>query len=59
MEEGTDAIEVLEKVFPGIGPAKKEIYREILNRLGVRKLIRSVSKADEINLHVSRRSKRY
>ena len=48
MEEGTDAIEVLEKVFPGIGPAKKEIFREILNRPGVRKLIRSVSKADEI-----------
>jgi hypothetical protein len=38
----------LDKVFPGIGPAKKGIYREILNRPGVRKLIRSVSKADEI-----------
>ena len=48
MEEGTDAIEVLDKVFPGIEPAKKEIHRDILNRPGVRKLIRSVSKADEI-----------
>ena len=48
MEEGTDAIEVLDKVFPGIGPAKKGIYQEILNRPDVRKLIRSVSKADEI-----------
>ena len=48
MEEGTDAIEVLDKVFPGIGPAKKGIYREILDRPGVRKLICSVSKADEI-----------
>jgi hypothetical protein len=25
MEEGTDAIEVLDKVFPGIGPAKKNL----------------------------------
>jgi hypothetical protein len=43
-----DAIEVLDNIFPDIEDESKEYYREILNRTDVRKMIKSVSKKDEI-----------
>jgi methionine salvage enolase-phosphatase E1 len=43
-----DAIEVLDSVFPYIDDELKEYYRAILNRTDVRKMIKSVSKKDEI-----------
>jgi hypothetical protein len=48
LEEGMDAIEVLNKVFPYIEDESKEYYRAILNRTDVRKMIKSVSRKDEI-----------
>ena len=48
LEEGKDAIEVLDNVFPYIDDELKEYYRAILNRTDVRKMIKSVSKKDEI-----------
>jgi hypothetical protein len=43
-----DAKEVLDSVFPSIDDDDKDYYRVILNRIDVRKMIKSVTKKDEI-----------
>lgn len=48
LEDGKDAMQVLDKVFPDIEDESKEYYRAILNRTDVRKMIKSVSRRDEI-----------
>jgi succinate dehydrogenase flavin-adding protein (antitoxin of CptAB toxin-antitoxin module) len=48
LEEGMDAKEVLDSVFPSIDDDAKDYYRAILNRSDVRKMIKSVTRKDEI-----------
>ena len=48
MQDDEDAQTVLSKVSPSIGPELTNQYREILNDGNVRKLVKSVSRADEI-----------
>ncbi len=48
MQDDEDAQTVLSKVFPSIGPELTNQYQAILNDGDVRKLVKSVSKANEI-----------
>ncbi len=48
LQDDEDAQTVLSKVFSSIGPERTNQYREILNDGDVRKLVKSVSRADEI-----------
>ena len=48
LQDDEDAQTVLSKVFPSIGSEQTNQYHAILHDGDVRKLIRSVSKADEI-----------
>ncbi len=48
LQDDEDAQTVLSKAFPSIGPELTNQYRAILNDRDVRKLVKSVSRADEI-----------